>query len=57
MDFDLRTTAIVIDFFVLLPGQLWYRLDNQQGDNSLLESASLAWALAPNDVEGSIVCS
>jgi hypothetical protein len=35
-------------------GQLWYRLDTQtqQGDGNIMESASLAWCLIQNDVEG-----
>eukprot|EP01041_Mallomonas_annulata_P001744 gene1744-3367_t len=36
-------------------GQLWYRLDSQQGDGGLQEGSSAAWCLASYDVESMII--
>ena len=46
---DQKEEAVVLGAY---GGKLWYRLDSQQGGGELTESASFAWCLAPNDVEG-----
>lgn len=48
---EAKEEAIVLGAY---KGRLWYRLDtqSQQGDGNIMESASLAWCMIQNDVEG-----
>jgi SPRY domain len=48
---DTKEEAVILGSY---KGQLWYRLDSQQGqaDGGIMESAALAWSLVPSDIEG-----
>lgn len=48
---DIKEEAVILG---ACKGQLWYRLDSQQGqmDGGIMDSAALAWSLVPSDVEG-----
>jgi SPRY domain len=48
---DTKEEAVILGAY---KGQLWYRLDSQQGltDGGIMESAALAWSLVPSDMEG-----
>jgi hypothetical protein len=48
---EAKEEAVVLGAY---KGRLWYRLDgqSQQGDGNIMESASLAWSLIQNDIEG-----
>ena len=48
---DTKEEAVILGAY---KGQLWYRLDSQQGhaDGGIMESAAIAWSLVASDVEG-----
>lgn len=48
-ELETKEEAVILGAF---NGQLWYRHDSQQSSTVLSESTAVAWALAPNDVEG-----